>query len=55
MGRCDDVGAGARGAGCAGGDGGGRDVAAGATIPAGTRSEFVAAADRIVGNQLPGG
>ena len=38
-----------------GGDGGGHDVAAGATIPAGTRSEFVAAADRIVGNQLPGG
>jgi len=35
-----------------GGDGGGHDVAAGATIPAGTRSEFVAEADRIVGEQL---
>ena len=37
-----------------GGDGGGHDVAAGATIPAGTRDEFVAAADRIVGEQLAG-
>ena len=37
-----------------GGDGGGHDVAAGATIPVGTRSEFVAEADRIVGDQLPG-
>jgi RecJ-like exonuclease len=35
-----------------GGDGGGHDVAAGATIPAGTRGEFLAAADRIVGEQL---
>ncbi|RYJ15062.1 DHH family phosphoesterase [Halogeometricum borinquense] len=35
-----------------GGDGGGHDVAAGATIPAGTREEFVAEADRIVGEQL---
>ena len=35
-----------------GGDGGGHDVAAGATIPSGTRSAFVAEADRIVGEQL---
>ncbi len=35
-----------------GGDGGGHDVAAGATIPAGTREAFVAEADRIVGDQL---
>jgi RecJ-like exonuclease len=35
-----------------GGDGGGHDVAAGATIPAGTRDAFVAEADRIVGGQL---
>ena len=35
-----------------GGDGGGHDVAAGATIPMGTRSEFVAEADRIVGEQV---
>jgi RecJ-like exonuclease len=35
-----------------GGDGGGHDVAAGATIPAGTREAFVAEADRIVGEQL---
>jgi RecJ-like exonuclease len=35
-----------------GGDGGGHDVAAGATIPAGTRGEFLAAADRIVDEQL---
>ena len=35
-----------------GGKGGGHDVAAGATIPAGSESEFVAAADRIVGEQL---
>ena len=35
-----------------GGDGGGHDVAAGATIPTGTRAEFVAEADRIVGDQL---
>ena len=35
-----------------GGDGGGHDVAAGATIPAGTRSEFLGEADRIVGEQL---
>jgi len=35
-----------------GGDGGGHDVAAGATIPAGTQAEFVAEADRIVGEQL---
>ena len=37
-----------------GGDGGGHDVAAGATIPAGTREAFVAEADRIVGEQLGG-
>jgi len=35
-----------------GGDGGGHDVAAGATIPGGTREAFVAEADRIVGEQL---
>jgi RecJ-like exonuclease len=35
-----------------GGDGGGHDVAAGATIPAGERAAFVAHADRIVGEQL---
>jgi len=35
-----------------GGDGGGHDVAAGATIPAGEEEAFVAAADRIVGEQL---
>ena len=36
----------------AGGDGGGHDVAAGATIPAGNESEFIEQADRIVGEQL---
>jgi RecJ-like exonuclease len=35
-----------------GGDGGGHDVAAGATIPAGTREAFIAEADRLVGEQL---
>ncbi|GAB6860740.1 DHHA1 domain-containing protein [Haloplanus litoreus] len=35
-----------------GGDGGGHDVAAGATIPAGEREAFVAEVDRIVGEQL---
>ncbi|WP_435068185.1 DHHA1 domain-containing protein [Haloplanus sp. C73] len=35
-----------------GGDGGGHDVAAGATIPADQRDAFVAAADAIVGKQL---
>jgi len=35
-----------------GGDGGGHDVAAGATIPRGEREAFVAEADRIVGDQL---
>ena len=35
-----------------GGKGGGHDVAAGATIPAGSEAEFVAEADRIVGEQL---
>ncbi|MFB6119975.1 MAG: DHHA1 domain-containing protein [Halobacteriaceae archaeon] len=35
-----------------GGEGGGHDVAAGATVPAGREREFVAEADRIVGEQL---
>ncbi|WP_380674518.1 DHH family phosphoesterase [Salinigranum sp. GCM10025319] len=35
-----------------GGDGGGHDVAAGATIPADARDEFLDHADRIVGEQL---
>ena len=35
-----------------GGGGGGHDVAAGATIPAGTEREFIEHADRIVGEQL---
>jgi len=35
-----------------GGDGGGHDVAAGATVPAGTEAEFVERADEIVGDQL---
>ncbi|WP_255151208.1 single-stranded-DNA-specific exonuclease RecJ [Halorarius halobius] len=35
-----------------GGKGGGHDIAAGATIPAGTEAAFVEAADRIVGEQL---
>ncbi|MFC6728521.1 DHH family phosphoesterase, partial [Natronoarchaeum mannanilyticum] len=35
-----------------GGDGGGHDVAAGATVPAGTEAEFVERADDIVGEQL---
>jgi len=35
-----------------GGDGGGHDIAAGATIPAGTEAEFIAHADRIVGEQV---
>jgi RecJ-like exonuclease len=35
-----------------GGDGGGHDVAAGATIPADRRDEFLAAADAAVGEQL---
>ncbi|RJX51407.1 DHH family phosphoesterase [Halonotius pteroides] len=34
------------------GDGGGHDVAAGATIPAGKQSAFVAVADELVGEQL---
>ncbi|MGM0605191.1 MAG: DHH family phosphoesterase [Halobacteriota archaeon] len=37
-----------------GGDGGGHDVAAGATIPVGTRAEFVERADRLIGEQLAG-
>ncbi|MFW5963531.1 MAG: DHH family phosphoesterase [Natronomonas sp.] len=36
----------------AGGDGGGHDVAAGATIPTGTEETFIEHADRIVGEQL---
>ena len=36
----------------AGGDGGGHDVAAGATIPAGNEETFVEHADRVVGEQL---
>ncbi|ELY64647.1 DHH family phosphoesterase [Natronococcus jeotgali] len=35
-----------------GGDGGGHDVAAGATVPAGREAEFVERADEIVGEQL---
>ena len=35
-----------------GGDGGGHDVAAGATIPAAERDAFLAAADALVGDQL---
>jgi len=35
-----------------GGDGGGHDVAAGATIPTGEQEVFVAEADRIIGSQL---
>ncbi|MCL9812290.1 single-stranded-DNA-specific exonuclease RecJ [Natranaeroarchaeum aerophilus] len=35
-----------------GGDGGGHDVAAGATVPAGTEAEFIELADEIVGQQL---
>jgi RecJ-like exonuclease len=35
-----------------GGDGGGHDVAAGATVPVGERDAFLAEADRLVGEQL---
>jgi RecJ-like exonuclease len=35
-----------------GGDGGGHDIAAGATIPTGEREEFVERADELVGDQL---
>jgi RecJ-like exonuclease len=35
-----------------GGEGGGHDVAAGATIPPGTEDEFVDHADRVIGEQL---
>jgi Single-stranded DNA-specific exonuclease len=38
-----------------GGEGGGHDVAAGATIPEGTASAFVEAVDERVGEQLSGG
>mgnify|MGYP000017659065 CR=1 FL=1 len=37
-----------------GGDGGGHDVAAGATIPADEREAFLAAVDELVGEQLDG-
>ncbi len=36
----------------AGGDGGGHDVAAGATVPRGREEEFVAEADAVVGEQI---
>ncbi len=39
-------------AGSVGGDGGGHDVAAGATVPAGQESAFLERADEIVGTQL---
>ncbi|AHF98322.1 recombinase RecJ [Halostagnicola larsenii XH-48] len=39
-------------AGAVGGDGGGHDVAAGATVPAGKPSTFIERADEIVGEQL---
>jgi single-stranded-DNA-specific exonuclease len=42
----------ADGAAAVGGEGGGHDVAAGATIPADARAEFLAAVDRTVGEQL---
>jgi len=35
-----------------GGEGGGHDVAAGATIPRGSETEFLKIADRMVGGQL---
>jgi len=35
-----------------GGEGGGHDVAAGATIPAGRETAFVERADALVGDQL---
>ncbi len=37
-----------------GGDGGGHDVAAGATIPQDQRDAFLDLADRLIGDQLPG-
>ena len=39
-------------AGAVGGDGGGHDVAAGATIPRGEQESFVAAADELIADQL---
>jgi RecJ-like exonuclease len=39
-------------AGSVGGDGGGHDIAAGATVPSGREEEFVARADDVVGDQL---
>jgi RecJ-like exonuclease len=41
-------------AGAVGGEGGGHDVAAGATIPAGRETDFVEHADAIIGQQLGG-
>jgi single-stranded-DNA-specific exonuclease len=41
-------------AGAVGGEGGGHDVAAGATIPAGRQAAFVDEADALVGEQLSG-
>jgi RecJ-like exonuclease len=38
-----------------GGEGGGHDVAAGATIPAGTEEPFVERADAVIGEQLDSG
>ena len=35
-----------------GGDGGGHDVAAGATIPRGTQSEFIERVNALIGDQL---
>ena len=35
-----------------GGDGGGHDIAAGATVPAGTEAAFIAAADEVIAGQL---
>jgi single-stranded-DNA-specific exonuclease len=35
-----------------GGEGGGHDVAAGATVPKTARTEFIDQVDRIVGDQL---
>jgi len=39
-------------AGAVGGEGGGHDVAAGATIPAGAEEQFIARVDAVVGEQL---
>jgi RecJ-like exonuclease len=37
-----------------GGDGGGHNIAAGATIPKGKEEKFLSSADEIVGRQIPG-